>query len=96
MNYTVILSTDARNTYNRLAVENRSKYNKVRKTLGLMETNIRSSSLKTHEYAYFSGPNGEKVYTAYVENKTPAAYRVFWYYGPEHGVITVIAITPHA
>ena len=42
-----------------------------------------------------SGPNNEEVFEAYVENKTPAAFRVFWYYGPGQGVITILAITPH-
>jgi hypothetical protein len=29
------------------------------------------------------------------ENKTPAAYRIFWHYGPGQDEITVIAIIPH-
>jgi hypothetical protein len=66
----------------------------VLKTLGLMATNLRHPSLKTHKYDTLSDPN-EEVFEAYVENKTPAAFRVFWYYGPEKKVITVIAITPH-
>jgi len=36
-----------------------------------------------------------KVFEAYVQNRTPGAYRVFWCYGPEPIQITVIAITPH-
>jgi len=38
---------------------------------------------------------GEKVFEAYVQNKTPGAYRLFWCYGPDKGQITLIAITPH-
>ena len=60
-----------------------------------MATNLRHPSLKTHKYDTLYGPNEEEVFEAYVENKTPAAFRVFWYYGPGKGVITVIAITPH-
>ena len=41
------------------------------------------------------GPKGEKVFEAYAEQLTPAAYRVFWYYGPAAKQITIIAITPH-
>ncbi len=67
----------------------------VRKTLGLMEVNLRHPSLKTHEYTSLKGPEGEKVFEAYVQNKTPGAYRVFWHYGPGKGVLTIIAITPH-
>ena len=65
----------------------------VRKTLGFMETNL--TSLNTHEYTSLKGPNGEKVFEAYVQQKTPSAYRVFWYYGPHKGQLTIVAITPH-
>jgi hypothetical protein len=67
----------------------------VRKTLGLMETNLRHPSLNTHEFSSLKGANGEKVFEAYAENRTPAAFRVFWHYGPGKDVITVIAITAH-
>jgi len=67
----------------------------VRKTLGFMETNLRHPSLNTHEFTSLKGPNGEKVFEAYVQQKTPAAYRIFWHYGPDRKQITIIAITPH-
>ena len=67
----------------------------VRKALGLLEQNPRHPGLQTHEYRSVAGAQGEKVFEAYAENKTPAAYRIFWHYGPEPGDITIIAITPH-
>lgn len=67
----------------------------VNKTLGLMETNLRHPSLNTHEYTSFSGPHGEKVFEAYAQQKTPGAYRIFWYYGPEKNMISIIAIIAH-
>ncbi|MCZ7627244.1 MAG: hypothetical protein C3F12_00430 [Candidatus Methylomirabilota bacterium] len=67
----------------------------VRKTLGLMETNLHHPSLNTHEYTSLKGAHGEKVFAAYAESKTPAAYRIFWHYGTKRGEIIVIAITPH-
>ena len=67
----------------------------VRKALGYLETNPRHPGLNTHKYSSLSGPNGEEVFEAYAENKTPAAYRIFWFYGPEKKEITIIAITPH-
>ena len=73
----------------------------VQKTLGLLETNLRHPSLNTHAYASLQGPNGEQIFEAYVQNRTPGAYRIFFYYGPDriHGkkrtpVLTIIAITP--
>ena len=67
----------------------------VRKTLGYLETNPRHPSLNTHEFTSLSRQFGVKIYEAYAENNTPAAYRVFWHYGPQKNDITIIAITPH-
>ncbi len=67
----------------------------VRKALGLLEQNPRHPGLNTHKYSSFTGANGEEVFEAYAENNTPAAYRIFWHYGPGKGFITVLAITPH-
>jgi len=67
----------------------------VRKCLGFLETNRRHPSLNTHEFRSLKGPNGEKGFEAYAQHKTPGAYRVFWYYGPERGTITIVAIILH-
>lgn len=67
----------------------------VRKALGYLEVNPRHPSLNTHKYSSLRGPGGEGVFEAYAESKTPAAYRIFWHYGPGKGEITIIAITPH-
>jgi hypothetical protein len=69
--------------------------NAVRKSLGYMETNLRHRSLQTHEFTSLKGPNGEKVFESYAQNRTFDAYRIFWYYGPDKKEITVVAITPH-
>lgn len=67
----------------------------VRKTLALMEIDLRHPSLRTHEFSGLEGGNGEKVFESYAQNRTPGAYRIFWHYGPEKGQITVVAIVPH-
>ena len=67
----------------------------VRGWMGFLETNLRYLSLNTHEFRPLKGPNGEKIFETYAQQKTPGAYRVFLYYGPERGMITIIAITPH-
>ncbi len=67
----------------------------VRKALAYLEIDLRHPSLNTHKYTCLHGPNGEEVFEAYTENKTPAAYRLFWYYGPTKKEITILAITPH-
>jgi len=57
--------------------------------------NPRHPGLQTHEFTSLKGPGGEKVFEAYAQQNTPAAYRVFWHYGPNKNEITVIAFTPH-
>ena len=67
----------------------------VRKALAYLQTNPRHPGLNTHKYDSLEGPNAEEIFEAYAENKTPAAYRIFWHYGPGKSNITIIAITPH-
>lgn len=71
------------------------RFKSVAKALGFLETNPRHLSLCTHEFTSKKGENGEKIFEAYAENKTPQAYRIFWHYGPSKSEITIIAITPH-
>ncbi len=71
------------------------RFKAVRKALGYLEINPRHPSLNTHKYTSLSGPNNEDVFEAYAENNTPAAYRVFWCYGPGKKEITILAITEH-
>lgn len=67
----------------------------VAKTIALIETDLRHPSLRTHKFHGLRGPNDEDVFEAYAQNRTPGAYRVFWYYGPKKGQLTILAITPH-
>ncbi len=67
----------------------------VKKALAMLEANPRHPGLNTHKFESIKGPNGEEVFEAYAENKTPAAWRIFWIYGPGKNKITVIAITQH-
>ena len=87
----------AQETYNQLKgdASQKGRYKAIKKTLKFLASNPRHNSLQTHEYESLKGPNGEKVFEAYAQQKTPVAYRVFWYYGPSRGIITIFAITPH-
>ena len=68
---------------------------RVRKCLGLIETNPKHPGLNSHKYNVMKTDDGSSVWESYVENKTPAAWRVFWSYGPEQNQITILAITEH-
>jgi len=71
------------------------RYKAVKKAIRFLSSNPRHKSLKTHEFTSLKGPKGEKIFEAYAEQLTPAAYRIFWYYGPDKNQITIISITPH-
>ena len=71
------------------------RFKAVVKSLQYLTENPRHPSLQTHQYTSVSGPDGEKVFEAYAEQDTPAAYRIFFYYGRRRGEIVIFAITPH-
>jgi hypothetical protein len=71
------------------------RFKAVRKALGYLEKNPKHPGLNSHKFSSLQGPAGEEIFEIYAENKTPAAYRIFWYYGPNIKQITIIAITPH-
>ena len=52
-------------------------------------------SLASHEIDDLTRKYGSKIFQSYLENNAPAAGRLFWAYGPDHGDITVLAIEPH-
>ena len=67
----------------------------VLKALAYLETNPKHPSSNTHKYSSLKGHFGEEIFEAYAENHTPGAYRIFWHYGPNKNVITIVAIVPH-
>lgn len=71
------------------------RFKAVCKALAYLEYNPKHPSLNTHKYSKLKGCNNEEIFEAYAENNTPAAYRIFWHYGPKEKEITIIAIIPH-
>lgn len=75
-----------------------AKLTKVRRALARLQQNPRHPGLASHRYESFPVDRDVKVWDSYVENNTPAAWRIFWRYGPDESgvpVITVLAIGPH-
>lgn len=66
----------------------------IRKVFGLMETNLKHPSLKTHKFSDITCNLGD-VFESYAQNNTPGAYRNFWTYGPGQREIYILDITPH-
>jgi len=71
------------------------RHKAVLTSLAYLETNPKHPSLHTHEFTSKKGPNKEKVFEAYAQNKTPGAFRIFFFYGPAGDEITILAITAH-
>jgi hypothetical protein len=71
------------------------KYRKIVGCLAKIEQDPAYPGLHTHAFDAIKGALGEKVWESYVENNTPSAWRVWWYYGPLAGEITIYDIGPY-
>jgi hypothetical protein len=78
-----------------LDAEERQLLKKLRKTILFLAENPAHPGLSSHEIRPLSDRYGQKVWQSYLENRTPAAGRLFWTYGPRKGVITIIGLEPH-
>ena len=79
----------------KLNQDEEKSFKKLVKVLGYLRENPRHNSLASHEIDDLTRKYGLKIFQSYLENNTPAAGRLFWAYGPNHGDITVLAIEPH-
>ena len=71
------------------------KLKKIRRALAHLERDPRHPGLHVHKYESLTGPLKQSVFEAYVENNTPSAWRIWFWYGPNEGEITVLTIGPH-
>jgi hypothetical protein len=87
------LTTKADN--NTLKGAEKQLFNQLTKTLGLLRHNPRHPSLCSHDIDPMSKRYGFKVWQSYLENRKPAAGRLFWAYGPGRKEISILGIEPH-
>lgn len=71
------------------------KLRKIRKTLDILAIDTRHPSLATHRYETLDKPFGVPVWQSYIEQGTPSAWRIWWYFGPADGTITILTLGPH-
>ena len=69
-------------------------FKKIKKALVLLSENPKHNSLNSHEIEVLSEEIGMKVWQSYLENRKPAAGRIYWIYYPP-GAITIIGLEPH-
>jgi hypothetical protein len=79
----------------KLSGKEKTHFHKIVKAFRLLASNPRSNSLATHEIQKLTKKYHYKVFQSYLENKVPAAGRIFWAYGPSKGQITILAIESH-
>jgi hypothetical protein len=78
-----------------LDVEGKRLLRRLRQVLSFLSADPRHPSLQTQEIDALSKRYGERVWQSYLENRTPAAGRIYWIYGPQRHDITVIGLEPH-
>lgn len=80
-------------------VSNEKRYKKINKALSLIKNDPKYPSLNAHKWDILKGkaPDGGDVWTAYVENNTPSAWRIFFFFDRrDPGLIYVTSIEPHS
>lgn len=71
-------------------------FSRLVKTFRLLESNPRHSGLNSHDIEALSERYGRKVWQSSIENRKPAAGRLFWVYGPDKGEITTDPVSSPA
>lgn len=67
----------------------------LKKAFRFLVENPNHPGLQSHPLAQFDKIFGGKVFSSYVQNNTPQAYRILWLYGPKPKQITIVAVVPH-
>src|SRR5258708_2840030 len=80
---------------NTLDGDERRLFKKLQECVLLLAENPGHPGLSTHEIKPLSARFRQKVWQSYLENRTPAAGRLYWVYGPERGVITIVGLEQH-
>ncbi len=75
--------------------DERRLFKKLQKNVLQLAQNPGHPGLASHEISDLTRRYGTKVWQSYLENRKPAAGRMFWVYGPARGVITIIGLEPH-
>ena len=95
MPFLIALTNSAEEALVDLQRTNDRKYRKVLRALGKLAVNPRHSGLSSHKLETVKGPGKEEAWESYVENHTPGAWRIYWFYGPVTNTITVFAVIAH-
>ena len=93
------LTPRAKETRDGLKSTNARRHKKVVKALRMLKDNPKHPGLNGHKYDELKGkaPDGGDMWVAYVENNTPSAWRIFYFFDSrDPGLIYVTSIEPHS
>jgi len=91
--FQLVLTRDAHDSLEGLK-DSPEKQRNVHRALARLERDPRHPGLHSHPFHTFSGPGRETIWESCVEIQRSAAWRIWWFYGPEEGQITIVAIGP--
>ena len=97
MKFELLISSEAKSQIQEI-MDNSAKAGlakQLKKSLKHLSENPNHSGLRSHPVSQFDSLFGAKVFSSYVQNKTPQAHRLLWVYGPKNRQITVVAAIPH-
>ena len=97
--FRLVLAPEAEATWEGLRRLDSVKWKRVNKALRLLKADPRHPGLNCHKWDILKGkgPRGEDIWTAYVENNTPGAWRLFFVYSAQDpGLIEVTSIRRHS
>jgi len=67
----------------------------IKKCFKLLSENPRHPGLNSHPLIGSVESTGLKIWTSYVQNKTPSAHRILWSYSKTNKEIIILQIIPH-
>ncbi|MBI4406254.1 MAG: hypothetical protein HY537_18995 [Deltaproteobacteria bacterium] len=67
----------------------------LKKAFRLLIQNPKHPSLSSHLLKGAESAYGVKVWTSYVQNRTPQAHRILWTFGEKRLEIVILAVIPH-
>ena len=67
----------------------------LRKAFGFLSANPKHPGLNSHPVIASEKTLGVKVWTSYVQNRTPQAHRILWTYGTKKDEIVILSVIPH-
>ena len=70
-------------------------HKQLRKAFGFLSTNPKHPGLNSHPLVGSETTLGIKVWTSYVQNRTPQAHRILWAYGKKKDEIVILSVIPH-